>query len=143
MSLDAINVAGNEEIVTRKIRLPESTWPHAPSSAVASTSEAPPPEVAPPSAAEPAGRALADLYFEQGHFSEAASFYGKLLAASPADAELGRLRDEAARQAAAEPLPLPAGDPFRERRLAKVRLLNEWIGTVRANTVSGPDKLLE
>lgn len=140
VSLDAVNTGGDEEIVTRKIRLPEATWPHQPSGAPAPDLEAPHSKSLP--AAEPGGRALADLYFEQGHFPEARSLYESLLAASPADGELRRLRDEAAREAAAaEPLPLPAGDPFRERRLAKVRLLNEWIGTVRSNAASRPDKL--
>lgn len=141
LSLDAMKAVGDEEIVTRKIRLPEATWPHEPSAAVAAIPAAPEPEPLPAPAAEPGGRALADLYFEQGHFSEATSLYENLLAVSPADAELRRLRDEAGRKAVAEPLPLPEGDPFRERRLAKVRLLNEWIGTVRANVDSGPDKL--
>jgi tetratricopeptide (TPR) repeat protein len=140
VSLDAMNAEGNEEIVTRKIRLPEATWPHEPSGASAASPEAPQSDPLP---AEAGGRALADLYFEQGHFSEARSVYESLLAASPADGELRRLRDEAARQAAAVPLPLPAGDPGRERRLARVRVLNQWIGTVRSNAVSRPDKLPE
>lgn len=140
-SLDAINAAGNEEVVTRRIRLPEATWPHEPSGAVLASPGAPRSEPGPAPTAEPGGRALADLYFEQGHFSEARSLYESLLAASPADAELRGLRDDAARKAVAEPLPLPAADPLRERRLARVRVLNEWIGTIRGNAVPGPDKL--
>jgi tetratricopeptide (TPR) repeat protein len=143
VSLDAMNAAGNEEITTRKIRLPEATWPYEPSGAPAAGSEAPQPDPLPRPATEPGGRALADLYFEQGHFSEARALYESLLAASAADGELARLRDEAARLEVAAPLPLPAGDPGRERRLARVRVLNEWIGTVRSNAASRPDKLPE
>ena len=141
VSLDTMSAAGKEEIVTRTIRLPDATWPHEPSGALAASPEEP--ELEPLPAAEPGGRALADLYFAQGHFSEARSLYESLLGASPADGELRRLRNEAARQAAAAPLPLPVGDPSRERRLARVRVLNEWIGTVRSNAVSRPDKLPE
>jgi hypothetical protein len=138
LSLDAIHAAvrDDDEIVTRKIRLPEATWPFEPvASAVATKPEEP--------AGESGGRALADLYFEQGHFAEARSLYEELLVASPADEELRRLRDEASQKAAAEPLPLPAGDPSRERRLARVRVLNEWISAVRANSVPAADKLPE
>ena len=66
VSLDAMNTDGDEEIVTRKIRLPEATWPHEPSGASAPGLEAP--QSKPLPAAESGGRALADLYFEQGHF---------------------------------------------------------------------------
>ena len=146
LSLDAIHAAAraDDEIVTRKIRLPEATWPFEPTPAVvAATPKEPAPEPAPPPANEPGGRALADLYFEQGHFVEARSLYEDLLAASPADEALRRLRDEATQKAAAEPLLLPAGDPSRELRLARIRVLNEWIGAVRANSVPAPDKLPE
>jgi tetratricopeptide (TPR) repeat protein len=134
-SLDAIHAAAraDDEIVTRKIRLPEATWPFETAlPAVVTKPEEP--------AGEPGGRALADLYFEQGHFVEARSLYEDLLAASPADEALRRLRDEASRKAAAEPLLLPAGDRSRERRLARVHVLNEWIGAVRANSVSAPER---
>jgi tetratricopeptide (TPR) repeat protein len=142
LSLDAIHAAArsDDEIVTRKIRLPEATWPFEPAAAaVAATPEEPAPEPAPPPANEPGGRALADLYFEQGHFAEARSLYEDLLAAAPADEPVRRLRDEAARKAEAEPLQLPAGDPSRELRLARVRVLNEWIAAVRANSDSKPE----
>ncbi len=89
------------------------------------------------------GRALGDLYFAQGHFLEARSIYEELLAAAPTDGELLRLRDEASRRAADEPVAVPEGDPSRERRLARVRLLNEWIGAVRSNSGPAPDKLPE
>jgi hypothetical protein len=139
LSLDAIHAAAraDDEIVTRKIRLPEATWPFQPT---VTAVESKPPQAP---AGEPGGRALADLYFEQGHFVEARSLYEDLLAASPADEALRRLRDEATQKAAAEPLLLPAGDPSRELRLARIRVLNEWIGAVRANSVPAPDKLPE
>jgi tetratricopeptide (TPR) repeat protein len=130
LSLDAIHAAsrGDDEIGSRKIRLPEATWPFEPAAAPA---------------VEAGGRALADLYLAQGHFVEARSLYEDLLAATPADEELRALRDEAGRRAAAEPLPLPPGDPTRERRLARIRLLNEWLATIRGNSVPATDKLPE
>jgi hypothetical protein len=103
----------------------------------------PAPATDPVPAEEPGGRALADLYFEQGHFVEARSLYEDLLAAAPADEDLRRLRDEAAQKASAKPPRLPAGDPARERRLAKVRVLNEWLGAVSATAGSATDKLPE
>ena len=139
LSLDALHAAARSddaEIVTRKIRLPEATWPFVTTPA---PEPSPPPE--PPAAA--GGRALADLYFAQGHFLEARSIYEELLAAAPADGELSRLRDEASRRTADEPVAVPEGDPSRERRLARVRLLNEWIGAIRSNSGPGPDKLPE
>jgi tetratricopeptide (TPR) repeat protein len=145
LSLDALHAAarGDEEIVTRKIRLPEATWPFEPSVvAAAATPQAPEPTPAPP-AGEPGGRALADLYFEQGHFAEARALYEDLLASAPGDEALRRLRDDAGERAAAEPLHLPAGDPSREGRLARIRVLNEWIGVVRSNAVPATDKLPE
>jgi tetratricopeptide (TPR) repeat protein len=126
LSLDALGstpAGADGEIITRKIRLPEATWPF----------ETPP---APASAkpAAPAGRTLADLYFEQGHHSEAVGLYQELLSADPSNEELRRLRDDADRRSAAPPPPpLPAADPGRERRLAKIRVLNEWLAVIRTN----------
>jgi len=138
-SLDALQAPrDDEEIVTRKIRLPEATWPFQPQSAPEAEPTAPPP---PP--AEPQGRALADLYFAQGHFGEARSAYESLLAAAPADESLLRARDEAARRLAASPALPAGGDPSRERRLAKVGVLNQWLSTVRRSAGPAADKLLE
>jgi tetratricopeptide (TPR) repeat protein len=141
-SLDAIHAVARDdaEIVTRKIRLPEATWPFEPAIPAAPVA---PGVNEPAPAEEPGGRALADLYFEQGHFVEARSLYDELLAAAPADDELRRLRDEAALRASAEPPRLPAADPARERRLAKVRVLNEWLGAVQATAGAATDKLPE
>jgi tetratricopeptide (TPR) repeat protein len=138
-SLDALHAPrDDDEIVTRKIRLPEATWPFQPQSG-----PKPEPAVPPAPPAEPQGRALADLYFEQGHFAEARSAYESLLAAAPADEGLLRARDEAARRAATPPVVPAGGDPARERRLAKVEVLNQWLSTVRRSAGPAADKLLE
>ena len=129
----------DEEIVTRKIRLPEANWPF----------EAPAPPPRPPVdesdegateglAREKEGRTLADLYLEQGHYAEARDLYEGLLGAAPYDGDLRRLRDEAAHRADVAPRPdLPDADPARERRLAKIRILNEWLATVQARAETG------
>jgi len=81
---------------------------------------------------EPQGRALADLYFAQGHYTEALQIYDELAAISPFDAELKRLRRDA------EARLLPAGvtpseaDPGLQRRLGKIRALKEWLSVVQA-----------
>jgi tetratricopeptide (TPR) repeat protein len=123
----------DEEIVTRKIRLPEANWPF----------EAPTPP--PPSAAtenpappETEGRTLADLYLEQGHNAEARDLYEGLLGTTPGDGDLQRLRDEAARRADVAPPPAPPdADPARERRLAKIRILNEWLAALETRSETG------
>ena len=148
LSLDTLTAArrSDEEIVTRKIRLPEATWPFEPATPaepIATSRSEPAPVPDPATAPEPRGRALADLYFEQGHFGQARSLYDDLLAAVPADEDLRRLRDEAGEKASAEPPRLPQGDPARERRLAKVRVLNEWLRAVQATAGSATDKLPE
>jgi tetratricopeptide (TPR) repeat protein len=140
VSLDAVASAPRveEEIITRKIRLPEATWPFEP---VAPTeASAPPDDVAPTVDAEPAGRTLADLYFEQEHYPEAARAYGELLSADSGNDELRRLRDEAARLSQSPPpLALPAGDPGRERRLAKIEVLNEWLAVIQTGAAKRSD----
>ena len=122
---------GDEEIVTRKIRLPEANWPF----------EAPTPAPSPadiPPALQTEGRTLADLYVEQGHYAEARDLYEALLGAAPGDGELRRLRDEAARRAdVAPPAALPDADPARERRLAKIRILNEWLASLQPRLETG------
>jgi tetratricopeptide (TPR) repeat protein len=142
VSLDALVSAPRveEEIITRKIRLPEATWPFEPATPAEASG---PPEAAPTVEAEPvppAGRTLADLYFEQEHYPEAARVYGELLSTEPANDELRRLRDEAARLAQSPPpLALPAGDPGRERRLAKIRVLNEWLAVIQTGAARPVD----
>jgi tetratricopeptide (TPR) repeat protein len=151
LSLDAFAESrpqrDDDEIVTRKIRLPATMWPFEPAPPAPARAETAPepeaaeepavePEAAPEPAAvlpeEPSGRTLADLYFEQGHYSEALGLYREILSGDESNAEVLRLRDEAERRAAAAPpAELPAGDPVRERRLAKIRVLNEWLDVIR------------
>lgn len=126
----------SREIVTRKFRLPESTWPFEaapkepplPAAAVARREETAPAEPAATGeavAAEASGRTLAELDFEQGHPNEALRLAEELLAPRSGDKDLLGLRDEAA------DLSAPAPDAGRERRLAKIRLLNQWLAAVQ------------
>jgi tetratricopeptide (TPR) repeat protein len=80
---------------------------------------------------EPQGRALADLYFAQGHYAEALRIYDELVAANPFDEELRRLRRDA------EARLLPAGgaaapDSAFDRRLKKIRILRQWLSVLQA-----------
>jgi tetratricopeptide (TPR) repeat protein len=90
--------------------------------------------VAPPAGdSEPQGRVLADLYFAQGHFTEALRIYDELVAASPFDGELKRMRREAEARllpAATSPGAAASGAPL-EKRLAKVRALKRWLSVVQ------------
>jgi tetratricopeptide (TPR) repeat protein len=89
------------------------------------------PEAAPP--AEAGGRTLADLYFAQGHYTEALAIYDDLVSSNPFDPELRRMR----RDAEARLLPAassPGGaspDPGLNRRLARVRALKHWLSMVQ------------
>jgi tetratricopeptide (TPR) repeat protein len=140
LSLDKIVASkkrdSDGEIITKKIRLPEAMWPFEPR-APAVPSEAPSPPALPPpgpSPPEPTGRTLADLYFEQGHYPEALAIYRELLAADPGNEDLERLRGDAERLAASTPpRQLPPADPGRERRLEKIRVLNEWLAVIRTS----------
>ena len=82
---------------------------------------------------EPQGRVLADLYFAQGHYTEALRIYDDLVAATPFDSELKRMRREAeARLLPAANTPGAASsDKGLERRLAKVRALKRWLSVVQ------------
>jgi tetratricopeptide (TPR) repeat protein len=125
LALDGLASASEGEAARRRLRLPEPTWPFEP------------PEPAQP-APEPTGRTLADLYFEQGHFAEAAAAYSDLLATDPDDPELARRREESAGRArAAAPPDLPSADPGRERRLRKIRVLNEWLAVIQTAASDG------
>lgn len=86
------------------------------------------------STGEPQGRVLADLYFAQGHYAEALAIYDDLLASSPHNQDLRRLRrdSEARLLPAAAPIPAAASpDLALERRLAKVRALKRWLSVVQ------------
>jgi tetratricopeptide (TPR) repeat protein len=84
--------------------------------------------------ARPSGRALADLYYTQGHYAEALQIYDDLVSRHPFDQDLMRMRRDA------EARLLPAGstpgsaasDPGLERRLATIRLLKNWLALVQA-----------
>jgi hypothetical protein len=141
LSLDSIVSSpkreSDGEIITRKIRLPEAMWPFEPPAPAPSPPASPPSEPAPP---EPTGRTLADLYFDQGHYSEALAIYRELLAADPANEDLARLRADAERLAAATPpRQLPPPDPGRQRRLEKIRVLNEWLDVIRTSAAADRD----
>lgn len=92
------------------------------------------PEPSPePEPAKPTGRALADLYYSQGHYAEALQIYDDLVSRHPFDEDLKRLRRNA------EARLLPAGstgstapDPGLERRLARIRALKNWLSQVQA-----------
>jgi tetratricopeptide (TPR) repeat protein len=88
---------------------------------------------APPAEPEPQGRVLADLYFAQGHYTEALRIYDELVAASPFDGELKRMRREAeARLLPAATSPGSAGaGAVLEKKLAKVRALKRWLAVVQ------------
>jgi tetratricopeptide (TPR) repeat protein len=86
-----------------------------------------------PAAARPSGRALADLYYAQGHYAEALQIYDDLVSRHPFDETLKRMRRDA------EARLLPAGstaganvpDPLLERRLARIRRLKSWLAQVQ------------
>ena len=87
-----------------------------------------------PEASRPSGRALADLYYAQGHYAEALQIYDDLVSRHPFDEDLKRMRRDA------EARLLPAGttpgssapDPGLERRLSRIRRLKNWLAVVQA-----------
>jgi tetratricopeptide (TPR) repeat protein len=95
--------------------------------------DSPPEPSAPTAEPEPQGRVLADLYFAQGHYTEALRIYDELVAASPFDADLKRMRREAEARLlpAASPPGTEGASGALERRLAKVRALKRWLAVVQ------------
>ena len=86
----------------------------------------------PPPAGEVGGRVLADLYFEQGHFSEALTAYEGLWRADPGDAELERRKSEAGeRLAGGEPGPGASGEPEAARTAARIQVLKRWLSVIQ------------
>jgi len=83
---------------------------------------------------EEAGRTLADLYFAQGHYAEALRIYDDLVAASPFDEELKRMRRDAEARLLPASSSLGAGvpDPSLTRRLGRIRALKQWLSVVQA-----------
>ncbi len=96
-----------------------------------------PPAATAEAAAEPVrptGRALADLYYAQGHFAEALQIYDDLVTRHPFDEDLKRMRRDAeARLLPASTTPAAAApDVGLERRLSRIRALKRWLQTVQA-----------
>jgi tetratricopeptide (TPR) repeat protein len=86
-----------------------------------------------PEPARPSGRALADLYYAQGHYAEALQIYDDLVSRHPFDQDLMRMRRDAeARLLPAGSTPGSAADPGLERRLAMIRRLKHWLAAVQA-----------
>ena len=83
----------------------------------------------------PTGRALADLYYAQGHYAEALQIYDDLVTRHPFDDDLKRMRRDAeARLLPAASVPsASAQDLGLERRLARVRVLKRWLGRIQSS----------
>jgi tetratricopeptide (TPR) repeat protein len=95
---------------------------------------------APEEPATPAGRAMADLYYGQGHYAEALQIYDDLVSRNPFDEDLQRMRRDAeARLLPAGATPTAASpDPAREKRLARIRVLKGWLSQVRGRVIQSP-----
>ena len=123
---------------------PAEAPPPQPSPALPDLPAPPPPPLsfsAPPANSEgtaepvrPTGRALADLYYAQGHFAEALQIYDDLVTRHPFDEDLKRMRRDAeARLLPASTTPAAAApDVGLERRLAQIRALKSWLHVVQA-----------
>ncbi len=94
----------------------------------------PEPPAAEPEPVRPTGRALADLYYAQGHYAEALQIYDDLVLRHPFDEDLKRMRRDAeARLLPASTTPSSAAqDIGLERRLARIRALKQWLSLVQA-----------
>lgn len=97
---------------------------------------------APPPSSDAQGRVLADLYFEQGHYSEALAAYDGLSRAHPSDASLARHKREAAARLAAaasgtapsppaETASSPSPEPNASLREARIGALRRWLGVIQ------------
>ncbi|MEO8430422.1 MAG: tetratricopeptide repeat protein [Acidobacteriota bacterium] len=133
LSTRAFRVADVLRAVPPPGELPEpAARPEPAAAGEAEESTDPEPEAADPGAEEQ-GRTLADLYFAQGHYSEALRIYDDLVAGNPFDVELKRLR----RDAEARLLPAatarsePEVSAALDRRLARVRALKHWLSMVQ------------
>jgi len=84
----------------------------------------------------PTGRALADLYYAQGHYAEALQIYDDLVTRHPFDDDLKRMRRDAeARLLPAASTPaVSSQDPGLERRLSRVRVLKQWLGRIHGDS---------
>ena len=88
----------------------------------------------------PTGRALADLYYAQGHYAEALQIYDDLVSRNPFDEDLQRMRRDAeARLLPAGATPAAASpDPALERRLARIRALKGWLSQLQGRVIQSP-----
>jgi len=122
---------------------PPPAWEPPPPPPAPTVQEAAPPPPSPepvrapepePEPVRPSGRALADLYFAQGHYAEALQIYDDLVLRHPFDDELKRMRRDAeARLLPASTTPsVAAQDAGLERRLARIRALKQWLTLVQA-----------
>ncbi|HEY3203448.1 MAG TPA: tetratricopeptide repeat protein [Thermoanaerobaculia bacterium] len=126
--------SGTEGIVEGPFLFPTRDVPLAPERPAAVSAPAPAPPAESPEPAKPTGRALADLYYAQGHYAEALQIYDDLVTRHPFDDDLHRMRRDA------EARLLPAGstpegtaaDPGLGRRLARIRALKQWLSRVQA-----------
>ncbi len=124
---DAARVVAIDETVAAAPAAPAPAEPHR------AEPESPEAEAA-TEAGKPAGRALADLYYAQGHYAEALQIYDDLGNRHPFDEELKRRRRDS------EARLLPAGataagaapDPALDLRLARIRVLRRWLSQVQA-----------
>ncbi len=87
--------------------------------------------------AELSGKVLADLYFSQGHYADAATLYRDLAGANPEDGELERRWQEAeARLDQGAPAALPvaaATGGSAALRGAKVQALKRWLSVIQGH----------
>jgi len=120
---------------------PPATWEDQPAAPPVQQAAAPPPPPEPvrapepePEPVRPTGRALADLYYAQGHYAEALQIYDDLVLRHPFDDELKRMRRDAeARLLPASTTPsVAAQDAGLDRRLARIRALKQWLSLVQA-----------
>jgi tetratricopeptide (TPR) repeat protein len=139
-SLAMPSMAGSEPAPMPEPFVPPAPPPMPVESAAAvpaAAASVPVPASSPESASEPArpsGRALADLYYAQGHFAEALQIYDDLVVRHPFDEDLKRMRrDSEARLLPAATSPAAAApDVGLERRLSRIRALKHWLGLVQA-----------
>ncbi|HWZ86554.1 MAG TPA: tetratricopeptide repeat protein [Thermoanaerobaculia bacterium] len=122
-----------ERSVPAPAMAPETTPPaSAPEPPAADLAVAEPTPAAEP--VRPTGRALADLYYAQGHYAEALQIYDDLVTRHPFDEDLKRMRRDAeARLLPAATAPASAiADAGLELRLSRIRALKQWLSLVQA-----------
>jgi len=108
--------------------------PEEPAAEEAPVQAAPAPAEAAAAPAPPSGRALADLYYSQGHYAEALQIYDDLVTRHPFDEDLMKMRRDAEARLlpAGQAQPASGVDPGVERRRARIRTLERWLSRVQA-----------